>query len=459
QQATQPTSQPPPSPPTSTDAETSPLPSLQERLWNRAYDKLKENEPELVEAYEKILSVKLHQKTPSSVDCESTENDISKVRETRSCQMQKLVKEGLVRTQNQESIKRGIGEVLEVVQPVRGIVDKAIQAVPEAAIAWVGVCLGLEILSNAITESRRNRDGIVYILLRIEWYWNLVSLLLDENKKEQSSAKLRTQLEKLVVQLYEKLLSYQVKSVCLYHRNWIAVVLRDGLRLDDWAGRLDDIKKAEAAVKEDMGQYNTEQIKEHLRILNNTAESAEKTISQMLFRIEEIAKEQLRTQKDEAKERLSKEQQECHQLFRLTDNSNDVTYEWYKDRVEERVKGTGMWFLEHDRFQTWLNQESGPLLVSADPGCGKSVLAKYLIDHKLPRSATICYFFFKDQDQNTVKQALCALLHQLFSLKPLLIKHAMPQFRKDGKGLVNCTKSLWEILRNTTRDSQAGPVI
>ncbi|GKU11181.1 unnamed protein product, partial [Fusarium langsethiae] len=218
-------------------------------------------------------------------------------------------------------------------------------AVPEAAIAWVGVCLGLEILSNAITESRRNRDGIVYILLRIEWYCNLVSLLLDENKKEQSSAKLRTQLEKLVVQLYEKLLSYQVKSVCLYHRNWIAVVLRDGLRLDDWAGRLDDIKKAEAAVKEDMGQYNTEQIKEHLRILNNTAESAEKTISQMLFRIEEIAKEQLRTQKDEAKERLSKEQQECHQLFRLTDNSNDVTYEWYKDRVEERVKGTGMWFL------------------------------------------------------------------------------------------------------------------
>ncbi|KPA35236.1 hypothetical protein FLAG1_12087, partial [Fusarium langsethiae] len=284
-------------------------------------------------------------------------------------------------------------------------------------------------------------------------------LLLDENKKEQSSAELRRQLETHVVQLYKKLLSYQVKSVCLYHRNWVAVVLRDGLRLDDWAGRLDDIKKAEAAVKEDMGQYNTEQIKEHLRILNNTAESAEKTISQMLFRIEEIAKEQLQAQRDLAKERLSKEQQRCHQLFRLTTSSKDVTYEWYKDRVEERVEGTGMWFLEHDRFQTWLNQESGPLLVSADPGCGKSVLAKYLIDHKLPRLATICYFFFKDQDQNTVKQALCALLHQLFSLKPLLIKHAMPQFRKDGQGLVSSTESLWKILRKAIQDPQTGPVI
>ncbi|KAH6957586.1 hypothetical protein BKA56DRAFT_602057, partial [Ilyonectria sp. MPI-CAGE-AT-0026] len=117
-----------------------------------------------------------------------------------------------------------------------------------------------------------------------------------------------------------------------------------------------------------------------------------------------------------------------------------------------------MWFLEHEHFKTWLNIKSGPLLVSADPGCGKSVLAKYLIDHGLPRSTTICYFF-KDQDQNTVRQALCALLHQLFSQKPSLIKHAMPLFRKDGQGLINSTQSLWEVLRNAIKDPQAGPVI
>ncbi|KAM0361981.1 hypothetical protein ACHAPK_011597 [Fusarium culmorum] len=172
----------------------------------------------------------------------------------------------------------------------------------------------------------------------------------------------------------------------------------------------------------------------------------------------DIAKEQLQAQKDLAKEKLSEEQQRCHQLFRLTASSKDVTYEWYKDRVEERVEGTCMWFLKHNHFQTWLNQASGPLLVSADPGCGKSVLAKYLIDHALPRSATICYFFFQDQDQNTIRQALCALLHQLFSLKPSLIEHAMPQFRKDGQGLINSTESLWEVLCNATRDPQAGPV-
>ncbi|RBR24095.1 uncharacterized protein FIESC28_03094 [Fusarium coffeatum] len=172
----------------------------------------------------------------------------------------------------------------------------------------------------------------------------------------------------------------------------------------------------------------------------------------------DIAKEQLQAQKDVAKVRLSEEQQRCHQLFRLTNGSKGTTYEWYKGRVEERIEGTCMWFLKHDDFQTWLKQESGPLLVSADPGCGKSVLAKYLIDYGLPRSTTICYFFFKDQDQNTVRQALCALLHQLFSLKPSLIKHAIPQFRNDGQGLINSTESLWKVLRNVIRDPQAGPV-
>lgn len=167
--------------------------------------------------------------------------------------------------------------------------------------------------------------------------------------------------------------------------------------------------------------------------------------------------ERLAKEAQDAETKLVKEKQECHQLFRLTTGS--ATYEWYKDGVEERVKGTCEWLLKHDHFQGWLKQESGPLLVTADPGCGKSVLAKYLIDDGLPRTATICYFFFKAQDQNTVRQALCALLHQLFHHKPSLIKHVMPLYRRHRQDLINSTKWLWEMLQNATKDPQAGPVI
>jgi ankyrin repeat protein len=173
----------------------------------------------------------------------------------------------------------------------------------------------------------------------------------------------------------------------------------------------------------------------------------------------DIAWKRLKIQHTVREQELSDRQRECLHLFRLTKSTEDATYEWYKDRVEERVEGTCKWFLQHAHFQEWIKQDSGPLLVSADPGCGKSVLAKYLVDHVLPESATVCYFFFKDQDQNTVRQALCALLHQLFSQKPALIQHAMRQYEKDGKELVHSTTSLWTILGDAVHDSQAGPII
>ncbi|EPE08548.1 ankyrin repeat protein [Ophiostoma piceae UAMH 11346] len=172
---------------------------------------------------------------------------------------------------------------------------------------------------------------------------------------------------------------------------------------------------------------------------------------------EEMSDEEMSDEETSDEETI--DEQKCLQLFRLGSNNHDATYEWYKDRVEDRVQGTCSWFLQHDQFQRWLAQESGPLLVSADPGCGKSVLAKYLIDHKLPsQSATICYFFFKAQDQDTARQALCALLHQLFSQKPALIAHAMRLFDEMDSDLIESAKSLWTIFVNAVRDPQAGPV-
>lgn len=173
----------------------------------------------------------------------------------------------------------------------------------------------------------------------------------------------------------------------------------------------------------------------------------------------DISKEILRLQTGEALRKLSQEEQKCHQLFRLATDGKDNTYEWYKDRITQRVEHTCVWFLEHDRFQLWLKQESGPLIVSADPGCGKTVLAKYLIDHVFPRSTTVCcYFFFTDQDQNTIRQALCALLHQLFSQKPSLITHALARFRQDGTNLTYVTNSLWDIFLDAVNDPSAGAV-
>lgn len=84
--------------------------------------------------------------------------------------------------------------------------------------------------------------------------------------------------------------------------------------------------------------------------------------------------------------------QKCHRLFKTS------AYRDYKDINPLRVDGTCQWALQHPRFINWQrNEHSNLLWISADPGCGKSVLSRSLVDQDLQSyRATICYFFFKD---------------------------------------------------------------
>ncbi|EXL40785.1 hypothetical protein FOCG_16729 [Fusarium oxysporum f. sp. radicis-lycopersici 26381] len=418
--AARPTSQPTPSPPTSTDSETSPLLSLQERLWNQAYDELKTSEPKLVEAYEKILSIGLHRKDPSSVTCESTENEIEGARETRCRQMQQLVRD---RTQKAASIKRGIDEGLQAVQAVRGIVDKAIQAAPEAAIAWVGVCLGLEILSNPVTEARYNRNGIAYVLSRMEWYWNL---------------------------LYEKFLSYQVKSVCLYHRNWAAVVLRDVFQLDDWAGQLDDIQKAEAAVRTDSDQYNTEQSKIYLRKLTDTASALEMNLQGIHSAIKDQTRQQEKRYQDAKYEK-------CMQDLHVTDPRKD------KKRIQDTKGGllrdSYRWILDHAKFQQFRDDPQSRLLwIKGDPGKGKTMVLCGIIDELEEGSSCLLSYFFCQATEAQLSNAasvLRGLIYLLIIQQPSLISYLRSKHDVTGEKLfqgINVWVSLVEILTGMLKD-------
>jgi ankyrin repeat domain-containing protein 50 len=94
-------------------------------------------------------------------------------------------------------------------------------------------------------------------------------------------------------------------------------------------------------------------------------------------------------------------------------------YKQYKDRNPKRVEGTCEWFLEHPKYRNWLEAESSQLLwISADAGCGKSVLASFLVK-KLTndisdKDTTVCSFFFKDDntEQRISPLAFSALVHQ-----------------------------------------------
>ncbi|THY80731.1 hypothetical protein D6C95_09389, partial [Aureobasidium pullulans] len=152
---------------------------------------------------------------------------------------------------------------------------------------------------------------------------------------------------------------------------------------------------------------------------------------------------------------LNTEHQNCHQALKTS-----RSYEQFKNINPDRVEQTCQWALTHPLYLDWYKSNTNNLLwISADPGCGKSVLSKSLVDKELKTSAdgdTVCYFFFKDNDeQNGLAIALCAVLHQLFDSQPHLLQHAMPAWRKNGSKLQQETDELWRILLAATSDTVA----
>ena len=140
-------------------------------------------------------------------------------------------------------------------------------------------------------------------------------------------------------------------------------------------------------------------------------------------------------------------------------------YQDRKERNPDRVPGTCEWFVAHELFRDWQESKSSRMLwVSADPGCGKSVLAKYLVDSVLAttESRTTCYFFFKDdfEDQRSIICALCCILQQLFIQKRILLSEKIfEKFEIGGEKFTSSFNELWDAIIGAAEDKNAGEIV
>ncbi|KAM5378077.1 hypothetical protein ACJZ2D_004535 [Fusarium nematophilum] len=133
-----------------------------------------------------------------------------------------------------------------------------------------------------------------------------------------------------------------------------------------------------------------------------------------------------------------------------------------KNSNPQRVDGTCEWFTSHPQFRRWRDDGvTGLLWVTGDPGCGKSVLSRYLADEVL-RNLSSCYFFFKAEvnKQNTAEGALRCVLRQLFEQRPQLLSHQIfQQFEDDGDKLQQPIRRLWRILISAAALNKASPIV
>ena len=272
-------------------------------------------------------------------------------------------------------------------------------------------------------------------------------------------------LENRIVQLYSKILEYQFCLMRQSSHNWALRYGRDVFKSDEWKKMLSQINDLDSVCSQMAAEIGQEELEAGMKENNVKID--------ILLRSWDVGLQELQKQSvntymvvdAHAKEdRNWREREEFRRLLQALRAKNP-----YRDQMERtatRQPGTCNWFLKHVHFQTWREDPSSKLLwVSANPGCGKSVLSKCLVEEKLatldPGNATICYFFFKDvsPDSRSITKALSAILHQLFTRKPALVEHALTALYENGDEISSMFSTMWEILEYAAADSRAGEIV
>lgn len=447
-----------------TDRQDAPA-SLPEKLWKAAYSALEQKEPEVVKAYEEIL-LKVQEEW-NNADVPPELEKLEQSKSLGSCNMWRLIYTGLERSRRQAELKESVSSGLQIVDSIKGVVDKAVKYSPEASVVWAGASLGLEvlfissshsncvltiikILANPMKEPGINRKGITHVLSRMEWYWNLADLVLNENSSKYSMTALQTTLQSHIIDFYKKLLLFQMQSACLYYRNWASILLRDTIKLDDWAEKLTEVKEAENRIRQDIEQYKDQETISSLEELEKTAVSQE----QILTSIYKILREEARLRE---KSEQNDEDKKCLKALFITDPRDD------REAMQEQ-KGTPLvdsygWILRNPKYQEFLDDpESRVLWINGLPGKGKTMLVFGLLD-ELSKTARPLPFFLcqanvNQEDRSSLNAVLRGLIYMLVEYQPSLMAIIRPHYEKLEEKLFSDSNSikLKDILKQMLQD-------
>ena len=312
--------------------------------------------------------------------------------------------------------------------------------------------------------------GFESIPLLVHRYQLIENLRRPDQRRSRSHENLDTallidDLENKIVQLYRKILEYQIRLTRQYSYAWALRFGRDVIKADDWAKMLADLKLVDDDCSRIAGVLGQDELERSLTDNNHRIDDGvyrlQLSLQNLQTDVNEISTTVHQQIQDQKARKLEERAQECLQLFRIGNR-----YEDQKNRIPHRHPNTCCWFLDNSKFHEWKNKDCSSLLwVSANPGCGKSVLSRSLVDEGLLNSdvsdVTICYFFFKDISiqSRSITTALAAIIHQLCSKKPCLLEHAVSSYQINGSELSNLFDAMWDILATAAADPRAGEII
>lgn len=265
----------------------------------------------------------------------------------------------------------------------------------------------LQILANPVRSTKALYDGVSHVVGRMQWYSKITDNLLQTGSENghQKLEEVRKQLETGMLDMYKCMLFYEIKSVCFYHKNQLAVFVRGLFNIDDWDGGLTKLNEQENALRSDLQQYKLEQI---VAILDQMATN----------------KKPCDGADDEYRECL-KSLGVANPMLRTKDiiaRKNEVLKDCYKWVFQTK---------SYQDFMDWQSEDTPNLLwVQGQAGTGKTMLLAGIMEELNTFSAnsvspTTLHFFFQDKDGQTDQSliAVKSLLWLLLSQYPYLVQY------------------------------------
>ena len=96
----------------------------------------------------------------------------------------------------------------------------------------------------------------------------------------------------------------------------------------------------------------------------------------------------------------------------------------HRDFINRHQPGTGQWFLQDIKFQTWDQSKDATLFCPGIPGAGKTIMASLVIDyllrnrHVTDEPVAFIYCNYKQQSEQSAKHMLSSILRQIIDIQP-----------------------------------------
>ena len=284
----------------------------------------------------------------------------------------------------------------------------------------------------------------------VQLYWRIC----ESTYLKSANKKCYDELVEPLAKLYSQIIEYQARAICHLSKAQLSRAWEKVANSNDWNGMKNNIEMVSNKHKDIVPVLQQNEIRKQWEAQLQEMQESKNILMQIRQVLEETKIQNLKIYENEDEEEI------------LKNFASD--YEADKNFNPRRVEGTCEWFLGNEQFRNWRNDKKSSLLwVAAGPGCGKSVLSRALIDEKQlstnVATSTVCYFFFKDGDKRRMdcRDALCAILHQLFKqdLSGTLIKSALQRHKNYGKTLKENFSELWKTLLDCGKSSDAGDII